>query len=202
MKIICVGRNYAAHAKELKSELPSEPVIFLKPETSRLRGKKVFFLPSFSKEIHHELELVLKINHDGKNIHEKFAYKYYDELTVGIDFTARDLQNSLKSKGLPWELSKSFDSSAPVGKFIPKSEIMKKNILFHLDINGKTVQSGNSADMIFSFDRIISFVSTYITLRQGDLIFTGTPEGVGPVKRGDLMVAGIGDEILLELQVA
>lgn len=201
MKIICVGRNYAAHALELKSEVPAEPVIFLKPDTAQLKGKDKFFLPEFSKEIHHELEVVLKINKDGKNIKEKFAGNYFDYLTVGIDFTARDLQNKLKSKGLPWELSKAFDNSAPVGDFISKTKFELRNLSFSLLKNGKEIQTGNTSAMIFSFEKIISFVSEFITLRKGDLIFTGTPEGVGPVSAGDFLEGYLENEKVFELKI-
>ena len=201
MKIICIGRNYSAHAKELNSEIPTEPVIFLKPDTALLKGKKVFYLPGFSSDIHHELEIVLKISKEGKHIQEKFAHKYYDEISVGIDFTARDLQNRLKAKGLPWELSKAFDNSCPVGDFISRKSL-PGDLGCHLLINGKKVQEGNSAQMLFTFDKIIAFVSGFITLRKGDLIFTGTPEGVGPVKSGDVLEAFLEGEKRLELKIA
>jgi acylpyruvate hydrolase len=202
MKIICVGRNYTEHAKELNNPVPDEPVIFMKPDTALLQKRLPFFLPSFSSEIHHEVELVIRIGRLGKNIDEKFAHKYYDEITVGIDFTARDIQNKCKTKSLPWELAKAFDGSAPVGKFIAKDSIPDlKNLNFHLDINGTTVQKGNSRDQIFYFDKLISFVSKYFTLKIGDLIFTGTPAGVGPVKTGDHLKAFIEDKKLLELDI-
>jgi acylpyruvate hydrolase len=202
MKIICIGKNYAAHAKEMKSELPSEPLFFMKPDTALIIRNQPFFLPDFSEEIHHEVELVIKINKVGKNIEEKFAHKYYQEIGIGIDFTARDLQAKCKEKGHPWEIAKAFDGSAPLGDFVNKEKLPKvNNIGFHLNINGKTVQEGNTRDLLFSFDQIISYVSRFITLKKGDLIFTGTPEGVGPVHTNDRLEAFIGEEKLLELQV-
>lgn len=202
MKIICVGRNYPLHVKELKNLPGEEPVIFMKPETALLTGKQPFFLPKFSREVHYETELVLKINKVGKNIAEKFAHRYFDEIGIGIDFTARDLQQELKTKGLPWELAKAFDGSAPVGRFLDKKNLdSAKGISFHMKQNGQVKQQGNSQDMQFSFNRIISFVSAFITLKKGDLIFTGTPEGVGPVQIGDKLECFIGEEKLLTVQV-
>ena len=202
MKIICVGRNYIEHVKELNNVVNSQPVIFLKPETAQLQTKLPFFIPKFSSEIHYEVELVLKINKTGKNIQEKFAGKYYDEIGIGIDFTARDLQTELKSKGLPWELAKAFDGSAPTGEFISKEKFKSvTDINFKLLKNNKVVQEGNSKDMIFSFDKIVSFVSAFITLKKGDLIFTGTPAGVGAVKTNDTLDAFIGEEKLLTVKV-
>lgn len=186
MKIICIGRNYADHAQELNNPIPKEPVFFLKPETALLPKRTPFFIPEFSHEIHHEVELVLRIHKPGKNISEKFSSRYYNQIGIGIDFTARDIQQQCKEEGLPWEKAKAFDHSAPVSHFIPITEIENlNNIHFRLDINGKTVQTGNSSDMIFNFDKIVSYVSSFITLKIGDLIFTGTPQGVGPVKAGD-----------------
>jgi len=181
--------------------VPTKPIIFMKPDTAILRERHDFYLPEFSKEIHHELELVYKINRLGKNINEQFAHRYYDHVTVGIDFTARDLQAQLKEKGQPWEISKAFDHSAPVGRFIPLTDLDDKNIPFHLTINGNTVQEGNSHDMIFTIDQIIAYVSRFVTLCKGDLIFTGTPVGVGQVKAGDLMEAFIGGKKLLKVKV-
>jgi acylpyruvate hydrolase len=202
MKIICVGRNYAEHAKELNNPVNEQPVIFLKPETAQLDKRQPFFLPDFGSEIHHEAEIVVKINKVGKHIEEKFAHKYYDEISIGIDFTARDLQSALKTKGLPWELAKAFDASAPTGEFISTSKFKAMNeIPFHLLKNGTIVQSGTTADMIFSIDCIISFVSKYFTLKKGDLIFTGTPKGVGPVQKGDTLEGFIGDQKLLKVLV-
>jgi acylpyruvate hydrolase len=202
MKIICIGRNYSEHIKELSNQLPSEPVFFMKPDTSIITGNKPFFLPDFSKEIHHEVEIVLKICKVGKSISEKFASRYYDEIGIGIDFTARDLQAIAKEKGLPWEIAKAFEGSAPIGKFLLKKELLDiKSINFHLDKNGKMVQQGSSADMIFSFDRIISYVSRFFPLKTGDLIFTGTPAGVGPVNIGDHLQAYIENELLLDFKI-
>ncbi len=201
MKIICIGRNYAEHAKELKNEVPKEPVFFMKPDTALIIRNQPFFLPDFSTDIHHEVELVIKINRVGKNIEERFAHKYYSEIGIGIDFTARDLQTKCKEKGLPWEKAKAFDGSAPLGGFLQKESLPKTGILFHLEINGKTVQTGNSKDLIFSFDKIIAYVSQFITLKKGDLIYTGTPEGVGQVQTDDRLEAFIGEEKLLAFNV-
>ena len=187
MKIICVGRNYVAHAKELNNEIPEEPVLFLKPDTALLRNNDAFYIPQWSEDVHHEVELIVKIRRVGKNIDPKFAHRYYDEIGLGIDFTARDVQNKLKDKGLPWEKSKAFDFSAVVCPEFVKVDSLpdSTSIGFRLDMNGKTVQEGNSALMIFSIDSIISHVSKYFTLKIGDLIYTGTPAGVGAVKIGD-----------------
>lgn len=185
MKIICIGRNYVDHAKELNNEVPDEPVIFLKPETAVLLKRHPFYIPDFSQDVHHEVELVVKISRLGKYIEERFAHKYYEEIGLGIDFTARDLQAKLKAKGLPWERAKAFDGSAIVGNFINKNEIDLNNLNFSLKKNGETVQAGNTSLMIFSIDKIISFVSQYFTLKIGDLIFTGTPAGVGKISAND-----------------
>lgn len=186
MKIIAVGRNYADHARELNNPVPTVPVIFMKPDTAVLKDNKPFYHPDFSSDIHHEIEVVLKISKEGKHISEKFATKYYDEIGLGIDFTARDIQQKHKESGLPWELAKSFDNSAAVGGFIPKSSFPDLcNLNFRLELNGKTVQAGNTKDLIFSFEYLIAFISQYITLKKGDLIFTGTPKGVGKVNIGD-----------------
>lgn len=203
MKIICVGRNYAAHAKELNNAVEEEPVIFLKPETALIPAKQPFFLPSFSEDVHYETELVIRINKVGKNIEEKFAHRYYDEITLGIDFTARDLQQKLKTKGLPWELAKGFDGSAPVGQFQPLQKFGKNinDIRFRMLLNGEVKQTGHTADMIFNVDRIISFVSGFYTLKIGDLIFTGTPQGVGPVKAGDVIEAFLEEESVLSVKI-
>ncbi len=202
MKIICIGRNYIAHAKELKNPVPEKPVFFLKPDTALLRSGKPFFYPDFTKELHYETELVLKVCKNGRHIAEDFAHKYYDQIGIGIDFTARDLQGECKRKGLPWEIAKAFDHSAPIGQFIGTDSLPdRNNIRFSLKINGETRQEGNSKDMIFSFDRIISYVSRFITLRIGDYIFTGTPEGVGPVQTGDRFEAFIEGKIMLEFEV-
>ncbi len=202
MKIIAIGRNYAEHAKELNNPIPEEPVIFLMPETALIQKNQAFFYPDFSNDVHYEVELVLKINKLGKNIAEKFAHRYYDEIGIGIDFTARDLQAKLKSKGLPWEKAKCFDGAAPIGTFVPKSELPETtNINFSLEKNGELVQQGNSKDMIHSFDAIIAHVSQYFTLKIGDLIFTGTPAGVGPIKIEDELVAKIEGKELLKVRI-
>jgi acylpyruvate hydrolase len=200
MKIICIGRNYAAHAKEMKSELPAEPVFFMKPDTALLKEED-FYHPDFTKNLHHEIELVLRICKAGKHIEERFAGKYYDEIGLGIDFTARDIQEMSKQKGLPWEKSKAFDNSAPIGKFVKKETLDLANIRFELKINGESRQEGSSADLIFSFDKVISYISRFITLKTGDLIFTGTPEGVGQVKIGDTMEGFVNGEKFLSLNV-
>jgi len=202
MKIICVGRNYAEHARELNSEIPEEPVIFLKPDTALLKDNKSFFLPDWSDNMQHEAEVVFKIGKNGKNIVEKHAAKYISEVTLGIDFTARDLQNKLKAKGLPWELSKGFDNSAVIGKFIPISEIKNhSSIAFYLNKNATKVQTGNSANMLFSIEKLISFISRYFTLKTGDLIFTGTPEGVSKVAIGDVLSGFLEGEEMFSFQV-
>ncbi len=186
MKFICIGRNYVEHAKELNNAVPTEPVIFFKPETALLVGRQPFFYPEFSKDIHYECEIVVRINRLGKNIQKKFAHRYYDEIGLGIDFTARDLQNKLKEKGLPWEKAKGFDGSAVIGNFVPVSSLKNpQNIEFQLLKNGSIVQCGFSKDMIYDIDAIIEHVSQYVTLKIGDIIFTGTPAGVGPIAIGD-----------------
>jgi len=202
MKIICIGRNYVEHAVELKNDVPSEPVWFMKPDTAMLAKGKDFFLPDFSKDIHHEVELVLRICKEGKHIAEEFASKYYDQVTVGLDFTARDIQEKQKSKGLPWEPAKAFDWSAPVGDFIPVEKVRNQNdISFSLKRNGNIVQEGKSSLMIFSFEKIISYVSRYVTLRKGDFIFTGTPKGVGAINAGDKLEAFLEGEKLLSVNI-
>ncbi len=202
MKIIAIGRNYAEHAKELNNPVPTVPVIFMKPDTALLKDNKPFYHPEFSQDVHHEIELVLKVCKEGKHINEKFAGNYFDEIGLGIDFTARDIQNKHKEKGLPWELAKSFDGSAPVSTFIPKADFEDLyNIDFKLDINGETRQIGNTKDLIFSFERIIAFVSQYITLKKGDLIFTGTPEGVSKVSVGDHLEGYLAGNKLLNFYV-
>jgi acylpyruvate hydrolase len=202
MKIICVGRNYAAHAKELNNLVPKEPVIFLKPDTALLPKNMPFFYPSFSNDVHYEAELVVKINRVGKNISQKFAHKYYSEFSVGIDFTARDLQANYKEKGLPWERAKAFDGSAPVGLFINKKELVdQSNLNFSLRINGLERQVGNTSNMLFSIDFIIQYVSQFFTLKIGDLIFTGTPEGVGSIKIGDTLEAFLESKKVLDLKI-
>jgi 2-keto-4-pentenoate hydratase/2-oxohepta-3-ene-1,7-dioic acid hydratase in catechol pathway len=203
MRIFAIGRNYAEHIKELNSERPDEPVIFTKPDTALLRNNAPFYLPDFSNDIHHEVELVLRICKEGKNIQEKFANKYYDAIGIGIDFTARDLQQKAKEKGLPWDIAKGFNGSAPISdKFIPVTSFSDlKNINFSLTINGELKQQGNTSLMLFNFDFIISYLSKFFTLRTGDLIFTGTPKGVGAVKVGNVLSAYIEDEKLLEFEV-
>ncbi|MEO5642153.1 MAG: fumarylacetoacetate hydrolase family protein [Bacteroidia bacterium] len=202
MKIICIGRNYAEHAKEMNAPVPSEPVLFMKPETALLQKNLPFYYPEFSKDIHHEVEIVLKISKMGRHIEPMFANRYYDEIGIGIDFTARDIQAKCKEKGLPWEKAKSFDHSAPIGIFLPKTRFpLMDDIHFHLDVNGENVQQGNTQDLLFSFDKLIAYVSQYFTLKKGDLIFTGTPEGVGPVKIGDRLEAYIGQEKLLDFEI-
>jgi 2-keto-4-pentenoate hydratase/2-oxohepta-3-ene-1,7-dioic acid hydratase in catechol pathway len=187
LKIICIGRNYSDHIQELDNQKPKDPVIFMKPDTSLLQKNQPFFIPSFSDNIHHEIELVVKINRIGKYIDKKFAHKYYENITVGLDFTARDFQNDLKSKGLPWEKSKAFDGSALTGKWINKNELDLSNLNFSLNINNKLVQNGNSSLMLWKIDEIISHVSKFFTLKIGDLIFTGTPSGVSRVKKEDIL---------------
>jgi len=202
MKIIAIGRNYAEHAKELNNPVPTTPVIFLKPDTALLKDNKPFYHPDFSDDIHYELEVVLKICKEGKHISEKFASNYYDEIGLGIDFTARDIQAKHKEKGLPWELAKAFDNSAPVSIFLPKTDFKDLyNLSFELKVNGENRQNGDTKDLLFSFEKIISFVSQYITLKKGDLIFTGTPAGVGKVDRGDKLEASLEGRLLLNFDV-
>lgn len=200
MKIICIGRNYAEHAKEMKADLPTEPVFFMKPDTALLKDED-FYFPEFTKDLHHEIELVIKISKAGKHIEEQFAHKYYEEIGLGIDFTARDIQAKCKEKGLPWEKAKAFDNSAPIGKFVNKSSLDLKNIQFELKINNESKQVGSINDMIFSFDKVIAYVSQFVSLKVGDLIFTGTPEGVGPVKISDKLEGFVNGESFLKLNV-
>lgn len=202
MKVIAIGRNYVDHAIELKNPIPTEPVIFLKPDTALLRENKDFYYPDFSKNIHYEVELILRVCKEGKHIQEKFADKYYDSIGLGIDFTARDIQQKHKEKGLPWELAKAFDNSAAISNLIPKENFPDLHQLnFNLDINQSRVQSGNTQDMIFSFAKIISFVSKYITLRKGDIVYTGTPSGVGPIQIDDHLEGYIEGEKLLNFRI-
>jgi acylpyruvate hydrolase len=201
MKIFCVGRNYSDHAKELGNTVPENPVIFSKPDTALLKNGEAFYIPAFSKEIHHEVELVIRINKVGKKISEQFARNYFSEIGLGIDFTARDLQTELKTKGLPWELAKAFDGSAPIGDFMDIGNLDLSNINFSLQKNGELVQQGNTAQMIFSFEKIVSFISQYFTLKVGDLIYTGTPAGVGKVSIGDKLEGFIEDQTKLTLLV-
>lgn len=189
MKIVCIGRNYAKHAEELKNKIPGEPVVFIKPDSALLQPRNPFYIPEFSSDIHYEVELVIRIKKLGKHIQQKFAHKYYDEIGLGIDFTARDVQEKCKKEGLPWEKAKAFDGSCVVGKFIPLTSLQNKDdIHFTLEKNGVVVQEGQSIDMLFNMDVIISHVSKYFTLKIGDLIFTGTPAGVGPVSPGDQLI--------------
>ncbi len=202
MKIICIARNYAEHARELKNDIPDKPVIFIKPDTAYKRKKLPFFLPDFSKDMHYETEIVLRICKNGKNISEKFADRYYDAVTAGIDFTARDLQNELKKKGWPWEIAKGFDGSACVGDFLPKSQFDNlKHLNFCMYKNKVLAQKGNTKDLIFSFEQIISYASQFFTLLKGDLIFTGTPVGVGAVTYNDHIECFVEDESVLEFDV-
>lgn len=202
MKIICIGRNYLAHVKELDNALPTEPMFFMKPETALLPAGEPFPYPDFSKEIHYETELVLRICKSGKAIDEKVATEYYDAITVGIDFTARDLQSQCKAKGHPWEIAKAFDYSAPIGKFKKIRELDCPNdINFGMKLNGEWVQQGHSRDMIFSFDKIIAHVSRFVTLNEGDIIFTGTPQGVGEVHVGDRLELFLGEKSMFVFQV-
>lgn len=200
MKIICIGRNYSEHAKELGNEIPENPVIFMKPDTAVLKGND-FYIPEFSNDIHYELEIVLKISKGGKYIQKESAYKHYDEIGLGIDFTARDLQSELKSKGLPWELAKGFDGSAVVGNFFNKNNYNLENLHFSLLKNKKKVQNGNTKDMMFAFEDIIAFVSQYFTLRVGDLIFTGTPKGVGKIEENDILEAYLENDKILDIRI-
>jgi 2-keto-4-pentenoate hydratase/2-oxohepta-3-ene-1,7-dioic acid hydratase in catechol pathway len=202
MKIFAIGMNYPSHVKEMNNILSPEPVIFSKPDTALLLNNKPFFYPDFSTDIQYEAEVVLKINRLGKDIAPKFTCRYYSEITVGIDFTARDLQKQCKEKGHPWEIAKAFDNSAAIGRFVEKDVFPDvQNINFRLDINGMTVQQGNTRDMIYSTDRIIAHISKYFTLKTGDLIYTGTPQGVGPVKIGDRLQAYLENELVLDFYV-
>lgn len=202
MKIIAIGRNYAAHAKELNNAVPTKPVIFLKPDTAVLKDNKPFYLPDFSTDIHYELEVVLKICKEGKHIAEKFAANYYEEIGLGVDFTARDIQTEHKEQGLPWELAKAFDNSAVISNFIPKTTFENiYDLKFELKKNGETRQLGHTANLLFSFENIIAFVSKYITLKKGDLIFTGTPEGVGKVDAGDRLEGYLENQQMLNFEI-
>jgi acylpyruvate hydrolase len=199
MKIFAIGRNYIDHAKELNNPVPAEPLFFMKPDTAIIRNNKPFFYPDFTTDLQYETEIVLKLSRVGKNISERFASRYFAELGIGIDFTARDIQNKCKERGLPWEVAKSFDGSAPISKFCSIEKYKDiYNLNFHLDLNGKTVQTGNTADLIFSFEKVIAHISKFVTVKMGDLIFTGTPSGVGPVSIGDHLQAYIEDEVLLD----
>ena len=202
MKIICIGRNYLDHAKELGNKIPTSPLFFLKPDTAIQPKGHPFFIPDFSNNIHFEVELVVKISKNGKNIDEKFAHKYYNEIGIGIDFTARDIQEKCKKNGLPWERAKGFDGSAQISnEFINKELLILNDINFSLSLNNSIMQTGNSKNMIFSFDQIISYISKYYTLRAGDLIYTGTPSGVGKVERGDSLSCFINSNEMLKVNV-
>lgn len=203
MRIFAIGRNYVEHIQELNNERPDEPVVFTKPDTAVLRNNSPFYMPEFSRDIHHEIELVLRVCKEGKNIEEKFAHKYFDAIGLGVDFTARDLQQKAKEKGLPWDIAKGFNGSAPLSeKFIPVKEFKDlKNITFSLQIDGQLKQKGNTSLMLFSFDYIIAYLSKFFTLRTGDLIFTGTPKGVSAVKVGNVLSGYIENEKLLEFEV-
>jgi len=199
MKIICIGRNYSEHAKELKNEIPDKPVVFLKPQTALLKDNKPFYYPEWTKDLHYETELVLKVCKQGKYIDEKFARKYFDEVTVGIDFTARDLQSQQKAKGLPWEIAKAFDNSGVIGEFKKANDSGSFN--FSMNLNRTEVQKGNTSDMMFSFEKIIGYASQFFTLQTGDLIFTGTPSGVGAVKIGDRLEGFLETEKVFDFEV-
>lgn len=202
MKIICIGRNYAKHVQELQNERPSEPVIFLKPDTAILPKNMPFFIPDFSSDIHHEVEILVRINRVGKYIETRFAHKYYDEIGLGIDFTARDVQAQLKEKGLPWEKAKAFDGSAVIGNFVNKNDFSSLNsINFELTNNGISVQTGNTTDMMWKIDDIIAYVSQYFTLKIGDIIFTGTPEGVAKVNTNDVLEGFIEGKQMFKIHV-
>ena len=202
MKIICVGRNYVEHIKELNNEAPKDPVLFLKPDTSILLKKQPFFIPEFSNEVHHEVEILVKINRIGKHIDRKFAHKYYDEISLGIDFTARDLQSKLKEKGLPWEKSKAFDGAAVVGKFLSKNDFKNvDNINFRLEKNDKVQQKGNTSLMLWKIDTLIEYISKYFTLKIGDIIFTGTPSGVTKVNPNDILKGFIEEKEIFSIKV-
>jgi 2-keto-4-pentenoate hydratase/2-oxohepta-3-ene-1,7-dioic acid hydratase in catechol pathway len=202
MKIICIGRNYTNHIEELNNERPTEPVVFMKPDSAVLLKQHPFVIPEFSNDVHHEIELIVKISKVGKYIQPKFANKYYDEISVGIDFTARDLQDKLKSKGLPWEIAKSFDGSAVIGDFLPKSQFSSlENVTFELHSNTKIVQKGNSNLMLWKIDELISYVSQFFTLKIGDIIFTGTPEGVAAVKPNDVLEGFLEGQQLFRIQI-
>jgi 2-keto-4-pentenoate hydratase/2-oxohepta-3-ene-1,7-dioic acid hydratase in catechol pathway len=202
MKLICIGRNYTDHIKELENEKPTDPVVFLKPDTAILLKKQPFFIPDFSDEVHHEVEVLVKINKVGKLIDKKFAHKYYDEIGLGIDFTARDLQTQLKAKGLPWEKAKAFDGSAVIGKWLPKTQFHDiNNMSFSLKKNDEVVQQGNTELMLWKIDELIEYVSKYFTLKIGDIIFTGTPAGVGKIFANDRLTGYIENEALFSIKI-
>ena len=201
MKIICIGRNYANHIAELANERPESPVVFLKPDSAILPNKNPFFIPPFSDDVHYEVEVLVKINKVGKHIETKFAHKYYDEIGLGIDFTARDVQAKCKEKGLPWEKAKAFDGSAVVGDFYPKDEFDLENLTFQLDKNGSIVQDGNTSSMLWKIDELISYVSQYFTLKKGDILYTGTPAGVGRVQEDDVLTGILSGRKAFQIRV-
>lgn len=201
MKIIAVGRNYALHTKELNNATPTQPVLFLKPDTAVLKNNQAFYHPSFSQNIHHEIEVIIKICKEGKYIAEKFAHKYFDEIGLGIDFTARDLQTTLKEQSLPWEIAKAFDNSAPISNFIAVNNVDIQKLNFKLLINGEQKQKGNTADMLFTIPQIIAYASQFFTLKKGDLIFTGTPAGVGKINIGDNLTGFLNDVKMLDFMI-
>ena len=202
MKIFCIGRNYADHAKELNNAVPSEPMVFMKPPTALLLQNKAFYIPEFTQNVHHEIEVVLQICKNGKHIQPQFAHKYYNAIGLGIDFTARDIQDQQKKKGHPWEIAKAFDKSAPLGEFFDLEKFPDLNAInFHMTKNGEIVQKGNTSDLIFNFDTLICHLSKYFTLNMGDYIFTGTPAGVGPVQIGDLLEGFLEGEKVLECEI-
>lgn len=202
MKIICVGRNYTEHIKELENERPENPVLFLKPDTAVLPRQQAFYIPDFTEDLHYEVEILVKINRVGKHIDAKFAHKYYDEIGLGIDFTARDIQQKMKKQGLPWEMAKAFDHSAIIGTFLNKENFTSiEDIPFSLKKNGESVQEGNTSHMLWKIDSLIAYISTYFTLRTGDVIFTGTPAGVGPVAEGDTLEGFIKDTSMFSVNI-
>ncbi|WKN31736.1 fumarylacetoacetate hydrolase family protein [Porifericola rhodea] len=201
MKILAIGRNYAEHIKELNNESSGEPVVFMKPDTALLKNNDPFYYPEFSQDIHFEVEILLKISKEGKYIQEKFAHKYYEEIGIGIDFTARDLQQKAKEKGLPWLLAKGFNGSAPISEFVSKDQFDMENLNFSLKLDGERRQEGNTSMMLFKFDYLVSYLSRYFTLKKGDIIFTGTPKGVGPIQKGNVLTAYIEDQKLLECEI-
>lgn len=202
MKIIAIGQNFTEHNKELNSKHPSEPVVFMKPDSAVLKSNKPFYIPDFSEELHYETELIIKINRLGKHIAPAYATRYFSEIGLGVDFTARDVQRRLKANGHPWEVAKAFDNSAVIGGFVPVTELGDiHTIEFRLDLNGKTVQQGNSADMIFPIEELISYTSRYFTLKIGDILFTGTPAGVGPVHPGDRLEGYIFDRKMFDFRI-
>lgn len=201
MKIFCIGRNYGEHAKELNNEIPENPVVFMKPATALLKDNQPFYYPEWTTDLHFETEVVLRVCKQGKYIKEKFAATYFDQISLGIDFTARDLQAYQKAKGLPWEIAKAFDNSAVIGQFLPFGESYKNGINFSLTQNGEIKQKGNTSDMLYSFEKIICYISQFFTLQQGDLIYTGTPAGVGPVKIGDRLQGYVDDKCMFDVEI-